>query len=102
MAGPRPREGATTGLALDGHDVGPLGPLAVSDCQSDGAAQGHTRTDAGQDLELVALYLHPWPTPVSVTSTGELVSDRLGRDVQAGRETLEDRDERGPMRFARS
>jgi hypothetical protein len=56
--------------------------------------------DARQDLDLVALDLHPIAAPVPQTAAGELGGELLGSERQARRQAFDDRDETGPVGLA--
>ena len=73
--GPRPGDPAAAQLArliggLVGHDVFPVGPVAVGDQHGDGRAQRLAGADAGEPLDLVALDLHPGARGRSPASGG--------------------------------
>ena len=105
VAGPGPGDAAPPQLArlggLGGHDVLPVGPVAVGDQHRDRRAEGLAGADAGEPLDVVALDLHPGAAAVALHPAGEVAVDPLGGDRQAGGEALDDGDERLAVRFAR-
>ena len=100
VAGPGSSELTTARLALDRHYVRPLRPFAVAYEHRQGASECATAPHPGHDLERILLYLHAGAASVAVTSASELVADVLERNGQPGRKPLENRYERGPVRFA--
>src|SRR5581483_5692168 len=66
----------------------------------DRAALGQAVPHAAEEGDLVLLELHPGAAAVAEPAAGERVRDRLGGRAHAGRQSLDDRDERGTVRFA--
>ena len=73
-----------------GHSVLPISIATGPPCVSP------WRTPAEQ-ADLVLLELHPRTAAVAEPAAGERVLDVRGRDLDAGREALEDADERGAV-----
>jgi hypothetical protein len=85
---------------LGAHHLDPLGPLGVADAHGDGAAEGVAVTHARGDRELVLFELHARSATVAELASGEVGLDGGARDGDTGRESLDERDEFGAVRFA--
>ena len=101
---PGPRTGQTrVGIlrALDRHEVRVLRlELDVRDRDRHRRPEALPVAHARQDLEPVRLEALPAASSVAVAASRELPGDLLRDDAHAGREALQDRDQRLPVRFA--
>ena len=85
---------------LDGHDPGPVVPVAVGDEEEDRRAECGAVADAGEDLGLVLFDRLAGAATVALLSPGKVDRERLGGQREAGRDAL-DRDAQGrPVRLA--
>src|SRR5581483_3364112 len=82
------------------HHGLPLGPLAVADPHRDRTALAQAVPHSAEEGDLILLELHPGAAAVAEPAAGERVRDVFGGRAHAGRQSLDDRDERGTVRFA--
>ena len=57
-------------------------------------------TDSAQELDVVALEAHAGPAAEAEAAAGELVTDLVDGDLEAGRQPLHDHGESRAVRFA--
>jgi hypothetical protein len=86
---------------VGGHDVHPLGPLAVGDLDRHRSALAEAVAHATEDPDLVLLERHPGAATVPQPPPGESALDVGGGHGDAGGQTLQDADERGTVRLPR-
>ena len=79
------------------HPLLPIGVVAVVDLQGDRTAERAPVPDSAGDLHLVALDLHPSPTPVAELTAGQIAVDGLAIELEAGGKTLDDAGQSGAM-----
>jgi hypothetical protein len=84
---------------VGGHDLGPLGPLAVVDLDGQGRAQGAAVAEPAEDLEPVLLEAHALAAAVAEPSPGQLAGDLGAGQGHARRQPLEHGDQRRPVRL---
>ena len=110
VTGPGPGQRGVAGQRLQGvgggvvrrvgsHDLLPLRPLGVADLHRERPAHRHPVPDAAEQRDLVLLELHPGAAAVAEPAAGE-----LGGDVGRGhrhtcRQSFEDGNQGGTMRF---
>ena len=81
------------------HDLLPLRPLGVADLHRERAAEADAVPDPAEQGDLVLFELHPGTAAVAEAAPGELGGDVRGRHRDPGRQSFEDGDQGGTMRF---
>ena len=82
------------------HDGLPLGPLRVSDPNSNGSTRGHPVTYTREDRHLVGLELLTSTAPIAQAASGQGTSQVISRDMQSRRKPLDHGKQCGPVRFS--
>ena len=85
----------------DGHHLGPVLPILVTDQQQDRRAQGQPVADTSEDLGPVLLDRLAGTTSIASLSASQIDGDRLRRDGQSGRDALDRGPEGRAVRFTR-
>src|SRR5947209_4487189 len=83
------------------HGRLPVLPVAVGDAERDGRAERGAPADAGQDVDLIALDLHAAAAAVAALAPGEVAVDVGFGQRKAGRDAVDDGDQRLTVGFAR-
>ena len=78
------------------HGLFPVGPVAVFDGHTDGAAQRRAVAHAGDDVRPVLLDEHTPAAPVPLLSAGQVDADIVLVNGQPGRHALDDDDQPWP------
>ncbi|OIQ85500.1 hypothetical protein GALL_326450 [mine drainage metagenome] len=86
---------------IGGHHVDPLGPLGVADLDRDGSTLAHAEPHSTKDPHLVLLERHPSATAVAEPTARQRRTDVCRADLDPGRESLEDPDQRLTVRLTR-
>ena len=85
---------------LHGHHLGPVLPVAVAHQEQDRRAEGRAVSDATQDLGPVLLDRLAGATAVALLAPDQVERDFVGRELQAGRNTLDRHPQGRAVRFA--
>ena len=87
---------------IGAHHVGPLGPLGVSNLNSDGAALSQAVTHTTEDAHAVLLELHAGTAAVAQTAASQGVTHHVAGEFHTGGNALNDADERLAVGFSGS
>ncbi len=99
MSRPRLGERLLGGARRGRHLLDPLRPFGVPDLDRDGRAERASVADAGEQADLVLLEAHAGTAAIAEATAGELPRDVFDRHAEAGRQALDDHDERLAVRL---